>query len=247
MNVLAKKPAPQIEKVKDHVGAIITGVDLTKPMDAETFKTVYDALLENVAIVIRGNVLTPAQYQAAAEQFGELMEDQNRMYLVDGHPLISVLSNRHKASDGKPAKIANNATWHTDHTNQECPPKFTMLYAVELPDTGGGTAVCNMRDAYEALPEDIREKIVDMKTENTLISSARDGQRQPGYRQGAESLDQAAHSAAAGAHPPGNRYQINLVPQIQDRAGHRHGAAGNAGLPGRPAGKIHQARIPLRT
>jgi len=48
-----------------------------------------------------------------------------------------------------------------------------MLYAVELPDTGGGTAVCNMRDAYEALPEDIREKIVDMKTENTLISSAR--------------------------------------------------------------------------
>ena len=173
MNVLAKKPAPQIEKVKDHVGAIITGVDLTKPMDAETFKTVYDALLENVAIVIRGNVLTPAQYQAAAEQFGELMEDLNRMYLVDGHPLISVLSNRHKASDGKPAKIANNATWHTDHTNQECPPKFTMLYAVELPDTGGGTAVCNMRDAYEALPEDIREKIVDMKTENTLISSAR--------------------------------------------------------------------------
>ena len=173
MNVLAKKPAPQIEKVKDHVGAIITGVDLTKPMDAETFKTVYDALLENVAIVIRGNVLTPAQYQAAAEQFGELMEDQNRMYLVDGHPLISVLSNRHKASDGKPAKIANNATWHTDHTNQECPPKSTMLYAVELPDTGGGTAVCNMRDAYEALPEDIREKIVDMKTENTLISSAR--------------------------------------------------------------------------
>jgi taurine dioxygenase len=173
MNVLAKEPVIRIEKVKDHVGAIITGVDLTKPMDAETFNTVYDALLDNVAIVIRGNRLTAAQYQAAAERFGELMEDQNRMYLVDGHPLISVLSNRHKATDGSPAKVGKNATWHTDHTNQEFPPKFTMLYAVELPDSGGGTAVCNTRDAFEALSEERRAQIVDMKTENTLISSAR--------------------------------------------------------------------------
>ncbi|MDA0664766.1 MAG: TauD/TfdA family dioxygenase [Proteobacteria bacterium] len=173
MNVLAREPAIKVQKLKDHVGAIITGVDLTKPMDKATFDTVYDALLENVAVAIRGNILTPAQYQATAEQFGELMEDQNRLYLVEGHPLISVLSNRHKASDGKPAKVANNATWHTDHTNQEYPPKFTMLYAVELPDSGGGTAVCNMRAAYESLPEEKRRQIVDMKTENTLISSAR--------------------------------------------------------------------------
>ena len=173
MNVLARQSVIRIEKIKEHVGAIITGVDLTKPMDDETFRTVYDALLESVAIVIRGNILTPAQYQAAAERFGELMEDQNRMYLVDGHPMISVLSNRHKATDGSPAKVGKNATWHTDHTNQERPPKFTMLYAVELPDSGGGTGVCNMRAAYEALPEEKQRQIVNMKTENTLISSAR--------------------------------------------------------------------------
>ena len=29
--------------------------------------------------------------QAAGEIFGELMEDQNRRYLVEGFPLISVL------------------------------------------------------------------------------------------------------------------------------------------------------------
>ena len=75
MNVLAREPAIKVQKLKDHVGAIITGVDLTKPMDKATFDTVYDALLENVAVAIRGNILTPAQYQAAAEQFGELMED----------------------------------------------------------------------------------------------------------------------------------------------------------------------------
>jgi alpha-ketoglutarate-dependent taurine dioxygenase len=92
---------------------------------------------------------------------------------VDGLPLVSVLDNRQKNSKGGPAKVGTNATWHTDHTNQERPPKFTMLYPVALPDRGGGTGLCNMRAAYEALPQAWKDRITDMKTENTLISSAR--------------------------------------------------------------------------
>jgi taurine dioxygenase len=48
-----------------------------------------------------------------------------------------------------------------------------MLYAVALPDKGGGTSVCNTRAAYEALPQEWKDRITGMKTENTLISSAR--------------------------------------------------------------------------
>ncbi len=164
----------KITKVKEHIGAIVTGVDLAQPVDAALQKQLYNAAVENVVLIIRGQAhLTPAQVQAAGELFGELMEDQNRRYLVDGFPLISVLDNRHLDSNGKPAKGSNNSTWHTDHTNQELPPKFTMLYAVAVPDKGGATSVCNSRAAYEALPDDLRTKITPMKTENTLISSAR--------------------------------------------------------------------------
>jgi len=164
----------KITKLKEQIGAIVTGVDLAAPIDAATRKQLYDAVVENVVLVIRGQKhLTPAQLQAAGELFGELMEDQNRRYLVDGFPLISVLDNRHKDSKGQPAKMAGNATWHTDHTNQERPPKFTMLYAVAVPEKGGETSVCNSRAAYEALPEDLKHRIDGMRTENTLISSAR--------------------------------------------------------------------------
>ena len=171
-------PAPtetmKITKLKEQIGAIVTGVDLAAPIGAATRKQLYDAVVENVVLVIRGQShLTPAQLQAAGELFGELMEDQNRRYLVDGFPLISVLDNRHMDSKGQPAKMAGNATWHTDHTNQERPPKFTMLYAVAVPEKGGETSVCNSRAAYEALPEYLKRKIDGMKTENTLISSAR--------------------------------------------------------------------------
>ena len=164
----------KITKVKEHIGAIVTGIDLAHPVDGATQKKLYDAVVENVVLVIRGQEhLTPGQVQAAGGMFGELMEDQNRRYLVDGFPLISVLDNRHLDSKVQLAKIGANATWHTDHTNRELPPKFTMLYAVAVPDKGGATSVCNARAAYEALPDDVKLKIADAKTENTLISSAR--------------------------------------------------------------------------
>jgi len=173
MDTAMSAQAMKITKVKEHIGAIVTGIDLRKPVDAATRKRLNDAVVDNVVLVIRGQNFTPAQYQAAAEMFGELMEDQNRRYLVDDFPMISVLSNRHKDSTGKPAKVGTNSTWHTDHTNQEYPPKFTMLYAVEVPDKGGATNVCNSRAAYEALPDDLRKKIAGMQTTNTLVSSAR--------------------------------------------------------------------------
>jgi len=163
-----------VTKVKPNIGAIVTGIDLSRPIDEATKKALHAAVVENVVLVIRDQAhLTSAQVQAAGEIFGELMEDQNRRYLVDGHPLISVLDNFHKDSEGKPAKVGKNATWHTDHTNQEFPPKFTMLYAVAVPDKGGATSVCNTRAAYESLPENFKQKINPMKTENTLLSSAR--------------------------------------------------------------------------
>mgnify|MGYP001798586768 CR=1 FL=1 len=68
-----------IEKVKEHIGAIVTGIDLAQPIDAKTRKTLYDAAVENVVLVIRGQAhLAPGQLQAAGEIFGALMEDQNR-------------------------------------------------------------------------------------------------------------------------------------------------------------------------
>lgn len=163
----------EIAKIKEHIGAEVTGIDLREPIDEATRQRLNDTVAEHAVMVIRGQRFSAAQYQAAAQLFGELMEDQNRLYLVDGLPLVSVLSNRHKDSQGNPAKMSKNATWHTDHTNQERPPKFTMLYPVALPDKGGGTSICNMRAAYDALPEEWKQRIAEMKTANSLLSPAR--------------------------------------------------------------------------
>ena len=127
----------KIEKVKEHIGAIVTGIDLAHPIDGATQKKLYDAVVENVVLVIRGQEhLTPGQLQAAAEMFGELMEDQNRRYLVDGFPLISVLDNRHQDSKGQPAKVGANATlppWrHSSETaGHSCPSRWNVARSAQ--------------------------------------------------------------------------------------------------------------------
>ncbi len=173
MNTMAATETLKITRLKEQIGAEVTGVDLREPIDEATRQRIYDAAVDHVVLVIRGQQFSAAQYQAAAQLFGELMADQNRRYLVDGLPLVSVLSNRHKDSQGNVAKVAKNSTWHTDHTNQERPPKFTMLYPVVLPDKGGGTSIFNARAAYEALPEEWKQRITGMQTACSLLSPAR--------------------------------------------------------------------------
>ena len=176
MNIMTKPTAKQsftIAPVKPKIGAIITGVDLTKPLDAETRQALYDAIVDNIAVVFKDQHLNPAQFAAAMEQFGELMPDQIKTNLAPGVPMVSILDNFEKNSKGEQAKVPKNATWHTDHTNKELPPKFTCLYAVAIPSKGGGTSVANMRAAYEALPAERRAQLNGMQTANQRISSAR--------------------------------------------------------------------------
>ena len=109
----------KINKINKYIGAEVTGVKLNEPISKKIRKEIYNALLDNVALVIRDQKFSAEEFMKAVSLFGELMEDQNRRYLADGVPMVSVLSNRHVDSAGKPAKIANNATWHTDNTNQE--------------------------------------------------------------------------------------------------------------------------------
>ena len=162
----------QITKLSEHVGAEITGLDLRQPVDEATRRGLLAALDEHIAVVIRDQDFTPAQYIAAGQVFGELMEQElPDVYSLPDYPLIRQVSNRtlSRKNPGQPMKVMGN--WHTDHTNHQIPPKFTMLYPALLPSSGGGTSVCSMRAGYAVLPEALKQRIAGMKTVNVLSSS----------------------------------------------------------------------------
>ena len=160
----------KVTKLSEHIAAEVTGIDLREPIDAEVRRQLNAAVVENVALVIRDQDFTPEQYLAAVALFGEPMEQHFTQYALPGCPLVHEVSNRHKDKSGK--RVKHGADWHTDHTNHVRPPKYTCLYAVALPSSGGDTAVVNMRAGYEALPDAIKQRIAGMKTVNVFQGSA---------------------------------------------------------------------------
>ena len=160
----------KITKLSPHVGAEVTGIDLRQPVDAETRRRLNEAVVENVALVIRDQTFTPEQFLAAASLFGDPMERDLKDYSIPGVPFVHPVSSRHKSKDGTRIKVG--ARWHSDHTNQLYPPKHTVLYAVELPDSGGNTNVANTRAGYAALPDDLKRRLDGMKTANVIVGSA---------------------------------------------------------------------------
>lgn len=160
----------KVTRLSQHIGAEVTGIDLREPIDAEVRRDLNAAVVDHVALVIRDQDFTPEQYLAAVALFGEPMEQHFTQYALPGCPLVHEVSNRHTDKSG--TRVKHGAGWHTDHTNHVRPPKYTSLYAVALPASGGDTAVVNMRAGYEALPEAIRRKIQGMKTVNVFQGSA---------------------------------------------------------------------------
>ena len=100
------------------------------------------------------------------DHFSQNFSDLN----LDDYPFINIVSSKHKDTDGTPN--TRGSRWHTDHTNHECPPKCTILYAMSLPDKGGNTGVCNMRAAFEGLADDFKERIDGLQTVNVHYGRA---------------------------------------------------------------------------
>jgi taurine dioxygenase len=142
------------------LGAEVTGVDLAAPIDEPTTRALQQALAEHLALVFRGQALTPGQYLAAAAAFGPPMEQHYSQHNMPEFPLIGLIWHR---NGQQPAE-----QWHTDHTNRERPPAATILYGVEVPSAGGGTSVASMRAAYAALAEDERARLLSLTTLNGL-------------------------------------------------------------------------------
>jgi taurine dioxygenase len=176
------------------LGAEIRGVDLRNIKEGE-FAAIHRAWLDRLVVLLRGQQLTDEDLITFSRRFGDLdwapVQETGRRF-VEGHPEIYVVSN--VIENGAPIGSlgAGEATWHTDMSYLEDPPKASMLYALEAPPAGGNTYFCDMYLAYESLPEAMKRRISGFKLKH-------DGTYNSGgyVRQGVAAVDDPVHSPGA--------------------------------------------------
>ncbi len=147
------------------LGATVNGVDLRHLSEA-TFARIMQAWHEHSVLLFRGQTLTDQDLIAFSRRLGDLdwapVQETGRRF-VEGLPEIYIVSN--VKVNGEPIGSLGDgeAVWHTDMSYLELPPKASMLYALEIPPTGGNTSFCTMYGVYEALPQPLKDRIAGLK------------------------------------------------------------------------------------
>ena len=152
----------RVTKVADALGAEVSGIDLSRPLDETTFGAIRAAWLEHAVLRFRDQELTDPQLIAFTRYFGELDPPGPNPYgkpFLPQHPELNVISNI--KVDGAPIGGLGDgeAIWHADMTYVEKPPMGAILYALEIPPTGGDTYWSNQCAAHDALPRPLARRI----------------------------------------------------------------------------------------
>ena len=147
-----------VNRLSDALGAEITGIDLSAPLDDGQFAEILDAFHENLIVVIRDQDLSPAAQVAHSRRFGDIQYHVSPEMCLDDQPEVMVLSNQ--MIDGRYVGIPDaGSDWHSDHSYMQVPTKISMLHALRVADQGGDTEWANMYTAYDTLPEATRARI----------------------------------------------------------------------------------------
>jgi taurine dioxygenase len=139
----------EIRPIAGALGAEIVGVNLSQPLAEDTVAAIRTALLERLVVFFRDQDLTPGQFMAFAERFGEPVE-YPFVQGIAGYPtVIEVAKLEHET-------VNFGGVWHSDTTYLERPPMGSLLLAREVPPYGGDTIFANQVLAYEALSPGLR-------------------------------------------------------------------------------------------
>jgi alpha-ketoglutarate-dependent 2,4-dichlorophenoxyacetate dioxygenase len=165
----------QLRPLHPLFAAEASGVDLRRTLDDATVCAIEEAMDRHAVLVWRGQPFSEDQQVAFARRFGPLdlglrkarMGKHRFGYdeLID----ISNVTPQGEVADRGHAKIVSNLAnqlWHSDSSFQQPAARYSMLSAVVVPADGGDTEFCDLRAAYDALPERTKKDISGLRSEH---------------------------------------------------------------------------------
>ena len=157
----------EIRRLSDALGAEILGAALRR-LDDDMFGIINHAYLEHQMLCIRDQDLDPDSLVQFSERFGVVEPHDNLRFTLKSHPKILVLSNDVDADGNQIGVIDAGDAWHTDHSFKSHPANCTILFSLKNPSRGGATDFTNQYAAYDALSDEMKEKIAPLRGRHSI-------------------------------------------------------------------------------
>lgn len=152
-----------IQPTGEALGARVTDVDLRQPLSRKEFGTILRALGEHAVLCFPNQLISAGELRQFSANFGEI-QLLPMMPSEPGMPDVSILSNI--IENGKPIGTPDaGQDWHTDMTYNRVVGFVNVLVAHAVPMRDGrplgATEFANTRAAYDALPDDIKQRLAN--------------------------------------------------------------------------------------
>lgn len=145
-------------------GLEVSGVELSSPIDDDSFSEIRDLYFSHSALLFRDQDLSPQSQARLVHRFGCPKIETRKQFNLKDYPEVSTIGNV-KHPDGEDAAffVRGGFGWHTDGTSACHVDAATFLYAVEVPKVGGDTLLCSTATAYENIPETLKDQLSDLE------------------------------------------------------------------------------------
>jgi taurine dioxygenase len=152
----------QVIKLSDAAGVAVEGTDLAAPRTPEQDAALMGLYDEHGLVVFRGQKLTKQQLVDAGAPFGGTQLDIPAT--VDDPEVkgIVVISTRGTTGEVVPEDqeaLIGDLAWHADQWYVTKPNRGKILYGVQVPEEGGMTGFVDNQLTYEALSDEMKERI----------------------------------------------------------------------------------------
>jgi taurine dioxygenase len=142
-----------IEPSGQSCGALLRGVDLSRPLTEAQHRAIRQAWLTHQVIAFPDQSLSIGDLERYAPSIGPFGQDPFIAPLAD-HP--QVIEVRREADETTPLFAEG---WHSDWSFLPSPPAGTLLYGHIIPPVGGDTLFANQYLAWDELPAALRTPI----------------------------------------------------------------------------------------
>lgn len=190
------------------VGVELRGVDLGRPLTPAMLARLREIWLGAGVLVMPDQPLTSAAFLAFARALGEVAE-YPFLRGLPGHPEITEVAKLEHET------VNFGGVWHSDTTYLPRPPMATLLLARETPPAGGDTLFASQAAAYEALSDDVKQRLDGRRALNSSakaeVSRTREDRLRDAARTGDAQVFEASHPVVR-THPETGRRAVFVNP-----------------------------------
>ena len=143
------------------LGARVEGIDLRDDGDDETIGELRALLLQHHLLVLPNQQLSAIELERFGRRWGDLLTHPATKHRDT--PFVQWIGGKARKFKLLAGEHPFGGGWHSDMTWHPTPPIITGLHAQRLPSSGGDTAFANQHLAFEALDEEMQQRLESLR------------------------------------------------------------------------------------